>query len=89
MSYRDETVRVVPEGVAPQVGFEFIFVLVADASSSYTLDSADELHEVCGRLSPEHNVNVVVFAVESDQSDTILVREPLDDPANDFGFVPR
>ena len=38
-----------------------------DASSSCTLDSVDKLHEVCGRLSPEQDVNVVVFVVEIGQ----------------------
>ena len=52
---------------SPQVGFNFVFVLVMDASSSCTLDSVDKLHEVCGRLSPEQDVNVVVFVVEIGQ----------------------
>jgi hypothetical protein len=87
LSCRDEAVRVVPERVAPQVGFEVIFVLVANASSSCTFDGVDELHEVCGWLGPEQDVNVVVFAVEIGQCDTILVFEPLDDPANELGSL--
>jgi len=39
-----------------------------------TLDGVDELHKVCGWLGPEQDVNVVVFAVEIGQYDTILVR---------------
>ncbi len=84
---RDEAVRVVPERVAPQVGLQFVRVLVADTAGGCALDCVDELHEVCGWFCSEQDVNVVVLSVEVRQFDTVVVSEPADDLANELGSL--
>ena len=84
---RDETVRVVPERVAPQFGLQFVRILVADTAGGRALDRVDELHKVCGRLRSEQDVYVVVLSLKVGQFDTVVVREPADDLVDELGSL--